>query len=135
MSKENVELVRRIWEAADRRDTDTVLSLYDPEVEIDLSGFPVEAAERKLYRGHEGLRALFGEWRETWANADSELIELIDAGEHVVSIYTYGARGRRSGLSVEERFASVWTIRDDKVVRVQWFTQPAEALEAAGLSE
>ncbi len=60
---------------------------------------------------------------------------MIDAGEHVVSIYTYGARGRRSGLPVEERFASVWTIRDDKVVRVQWFTQPAEALEAAGLSE
>ena len=29
----------------------------------------------------------------------------------------------------------VWTIRDGKVIRVEWFRQRAEALEAAGLSE
>ncbi len=135
MSKENVEIVRRIWEAADRRDSETALSLYDQDVELDLSGFPVLAAEKTLYRGHDGLRNLFGEWSAAWADAESELIELIDAGECVVCIYTYGGHGRRSGLPVEERFAFVSTVRDDKVIRVQWFRQVDEALEAAGLPE
>jgi uncharacterized protein len=135
MSRENVELVRRIWDAADRRDTQAVLSLYDPEVELDVSGFPVVATNANLYRGHEGLRRLFGEWQEIWSDADSDLVELIDAGDRVVSVYNYRGRGRASGVAVEEVFATVWTIRNDKAVRVEWFTGRAEALAAAGLRE
>jgi ketosteroid isomerase-like protein len=37
MSQENVELVRRVYDAAARRDAATVLALYDPEVELDNS--------------------------------------------------------------------------------------------------
>ncbi len=135
MSQENVEVVRRIWEAADRRDAETVLSFYDPEVELDVSGFPVVATNAGHYRGHEGLRQLFGEWREIWSDADSNLVELIDAGDRVISVYNYRGRGRASGVNVEEVFATVWTIEGDRAVRVEWFTGRAEALEAVGLSE
>jgi ketosteroid isomerase-like protein len=135
MSRENVEIVRRIWDAADRRDTQTVFSLYDSEVELDVSGFPIVATNANLYRGYEGLRRLFGEWREIWSDADSNLLELIDAGDRVISVYNYRGRGRASGVAVEEEFATVWTIRNDKAVRVEWFMGRAEALEAAGLRE
>jgi ketosteroid isomerase-like protein len=135
MSRENVEIVRRIWDAADRRDTQAVLSLYDSEVDLDVSGFPVVATDASRYRGHEGLRRLFAEWREIWDDADSQLVELIDAGERVVSVYNYRGRGRASGVSVEGVFATVWTIRDEKAVRVEWFVGRDEALEAVGLRE
>ncbi len=135
MSQENVELVRQIWEAADRRDTATVLSLYDPEVELDLTGFPEEAREGASYSGHEGLQRLFEEWRETWNSAESNLVELIEAGERVVGVYTYRGRGRASGVPIERTFAAVWTIRDAKAVRVEWFVGRGQALAAAGLSE
>ena len=135
MSRENVEVVRRIWDAADRRDTQTVISLYDPEVELDVSGFPVVATNANLYRGHDGLRRLFTEWREIWSDADSNLVELIDAGNRVVSVYTYRGRGRASGASLEGVFATVWTVRGERAVRVQWFMGRDEALEAVGLSE
>jgi ketosteroid isomerase-like protein len=135
MSQEDVEVVRRIWDAADRRDTQTVLSLYDPEVELDVSGFPVVATNESLYRGHEGLQRLFGEWREIWTDAESNLVDLIDAGDRVISIYTYRGRGRASGASLEGTFATVWEIQDKQAVRVQWFTGREEALEAAGLRE
>lgn len=134
MTAENVEVVRRIWDAADRRDTQAVFSLYDPEVELDLSGFPIVATDDRLYRGHEGLRRLFGEWREIWQDADANLVELIDAGDRVVSVYTYRGRGRASGVFVEALFATVWTIRDEKAVRVEWFMGRDEALEAAELA-
>jgi hypothetical protein len=58
--------------------------------------------------------------------------ELIDAGEHVISVVTSRARGRVSGLEVE--CTGVWTIHEGKVVRVEWFESREEALEAAGLT-
>ena len=40
MSRENVELVRRVYEAAARRDSETVYDLYDPDVEWDMTRHP-----------------------------------------------------------------------------------------------
>lgn len=135
MSEGNVEVVRRLWDAADRRDTEEVLSLYDPDVELDVKGFPFVATDERMYRGHAGLRRLFAEWREVWEQANSELIDVIDAGDRIVTVYSYRGRGRLSGLPVEELFATVWTLRDKKVIRVQWFMGREEALQAAGLSK
>ena len=135
MPKDNVEVVRRLWDAAERRDTEAVLSLYDPDVELDVSAFPLADTDETIYRGHAGLRRLFSEWREVWDAADSELIELIDAGDRVVTVYRYRGRGRRSGVPVEEDFVILWTLAAQKVVRVKWFARREEALEAAGLSE
>ena len=135
MTQENVDVVRRIWEAADRRDTQSVLALYDTDVELDLTGLPPEAGEGGIYRGHEGLQRLFREWREVWDDAGSRLVELVDAGDRVISVYTYSGRGRASGVPIRHTFAAAWTIRRGKAVRVEWFVGRREALEAAGLAE
>jgi ketosteroid isomerase-like protein len=64
------------------------------------------------------------------------LEELIDAGDKVISIVTGRARGRASGVEVENRHhGGVWTIRGGKIVQVVWFPTREEAVEAAGLSE
>ncbi len=45
-------------------------------------------------------------------------------------------RGRSaSGLTMDERHAELYTLREGKIVRRQGFSNPNEALEAAGLSE
>jgi ketosteroid isomerase-like protein len=137
MSQENVEVVRRIYEAAARRDTPTVLALYHPEVELDASriGLGGLAGHGGVSHGHEGLRAFFREWHEAWGEIEYDYEELIDAGEQVISIVTRHARGRASGIEVGRSFALLWTIRDGEVVRVVWFLSRAEALQAAGLSK
>jgi len=133
MSEENVEIVRRVYEAAARRDGPTALSLYDPEVEWDISHSPArDLMGHRVYRGHEGLRAFFREWQDAWENVTPDLEELVDAGEHVIAIETTRGRGRLSGVPVTLAHHSVWTIRSGKVVRVAWFGTYAEALEAAG---
>ena len=43
------------------------------------------------------------------------------------------ARGKRSGAPVERRDGRVWTIRDGKPVRLEYYGSRAEAFEAAGL--
>jgi ketosteroid isomerase-like protein len=133
MSEENVEIIRRVYDAAAQRDAETVLALYDPEVELDVSRLGL--ADLNVYHGHDGLRSLFREWNEIWGKIEYDYEELIDVGEHVVSVVTRHARGRASGAEVERPFALVWTLREAKVVRVVWFLTREEALETAELRE
>jgi ketosteroid isomerase-like protein len=44
-------------------------------------------------------------------------------------------RGKGSGVEAEIRCAYVWRFRGGKVVYCKSYVDPAEALEAAGLSE
>ena len=138
MSEENVEIVRRLYEAADRRDAEAVLALYDEGVEVDNTHGPARAflGGSGTYHGHEGLRTFFRDWHEAWDNVESNLGELIDAGERVISVHAYRGRGRASGIEVEwPDLGGIWTIRDGTVISIRWFPTRNEALEAAGLSE
>ena len=140
MSQENLEVVRRVFEAEARGDIETLLALYDPDIEWDNSRSPVgdfAGTVGRVFRGRDGVQRAFREWYEAWEKVDSEVEELIDAGgEHVVSVFTYRARGRTSGAEVEfAHMAGIWTIRNGKVARVAWLPAREDALEGAGLSE
>ena len=129
MSEENLELVRRIYEAAASRDGAAVLSLYDEEVELDASSLGMYS---EVFRGHDGLRKLFGDWHEAWGEIEYSYEELIDVDEErVISVVTRHARGKASGVDVQHPFALLWTLRDGRVVRVTWYLSLEEALEAA----
>jgi ketosteroid isomerase-like protein len=57
----------------------------------------------------------------------------IDAGDRVVVVARLSARGKASDVSLERHDGMVWTVRDGKAVRLDYFNNPTEALEAAGL--
>ena len=140
MSEENVEVVRQLFEAVARRDRERVLSLYDPNVEVDGSRHrwaEVLGTEHAHVRGHEALRAWSREYYAMWENLEDTLEELIDAGdENVVTIVTTSGKARASGIEIEwKHHAGIWSVRDGKVTRVVWYPTRAEALEAAGLTE
>jgi ketosteroid isomerase-like protein len=137
MASANVEIVRAVYEAVARRDAATVLGLYDPEVELDGSRLPESGLSGQTHplRGHEGLRSLHREWNKAWSSAEDHCEELIDAGEHVISVVTRRGRGRASGAEVETRRAGVWTIREGKVVRTVWFPSVEDALKAVRLTD
>jgi ketosteroid isomerase-like protein len=139
LSEENVEIVRRLYTAVVQRDSATVYSLYHPEFEFDGSRSrwaEMLPGDLAIFRGHHTLhkwsQAYYGEWE----NLQDDIEELIDAGDQVVSVVTTRARGRASGIEVEwKENAGLWTLRDGKIVRIEWFPSRAEALEAAGISE
>jgi ketosteroid isomerase-like protein len=138
VSRENVELVRRLYDAVASRDTDTVLSIYHPELEWDHSHNTELAAlvGGETYRGHEGLRRWSREFYSAFDDVEAELEELIDAGDKVIVVLNYRGRGRVSGIEVGfTRMAGVMTIRDGQVVRAEWYRDGAQALEAAGVEQ
>ena len=58
-----------------------------------------------------------------------------DVGDRVVSLFRMRAVGAGSGAVVERGDGIVWTFRDDKLFRVDYFNDQDEALEAVGLRE
>ena len=87
-----------------------------------------------VFNGHEGLRTLLSATGTRRGSCEPELEELIDGGEQIVSIGRPEGGGG-SGAVVELPHAAVWTFREGKIVKVVWFADRAEALEAAGLRE
>ena len=61
--------------------------------------------------------------------------ELIDRpGDRVLAVERWVFRGR-DGIELELELPNLYTFRDGLIVRIDGFTDKAEALEAAGLRE
>jgi ketosteroid isomerase-like protein len=131
MSQENVELVRGSFEAYLRGDLETALAGFDPEVEIYDHDIP-DAGE---YRGLEGVLRWQDDWDREWESWRWDPEEYIDAGERVVAVLRVYAKGRQSGVEVERLDGAVYTMRDGKCVRLDYYGSKEQALEAVGLRE
>jgi ketosteroid isomerase-like protein len=65
-----------------------------------------------------------------------EVVDIHDAGDdRVVGVVRQRGRSKSSGVSVDMRYAQVFTIRDGKHVRMEMYNDPDEALKAVGLAE
>jgi uncharacterized protein len=133
MSQANVENVRKILDAANRRDAAAVLSYADPEVEFQSA--IIGGAEGNTYRGHQGVRDWIAETDAAFEQLRTEPEEFRDLGDDVLLIGRLHARGRESGVEIESPVAWIFTFRDGKGVRARGYLSIQEALETAGLSE
>jgi ketosteroid isomerase-like protein len=131
MSQENVEIVRRSFKAFNRGDLNAVLKDTAPDFELDFSRAvgPVHGVFRL-----DQMERFLSEGTESWESVRIEADELIDAGEHVVGTLAGSMRGR-DGIEVTSLTTWVWTFRDGKAMRLCYYQDKAEALEAAGLPE
>ena len=133
MSEENVETLRRLLDAFNRRDKAAWIALSDPETE---NFPPKEWPEQASIRGPEAIWDFFVEAVGAWEEGSFEWAEFIDAGANtIVAHQRREMRGRTSGAAVAWSYWVVFMFRDGKLLRSEWFADRAEALEAAGLSE
>ena len=134
MSQENVETIQALYDATAAGDTGAALARIDPEIEINYRGVVPELKDRDL-RGHAGVAELMTTITGEFSDFEAHPEEIIDGGEHVVVVVFQRGTGRVSGATVERLVGQVWTVREGRAVRWRIFTDKAEALEAAGLSE
>jgi ketosteroid isomerase-like protein len=137
MSQENVEIVKEIMQlmsvaAAGGGPTPGLIERFAPDVVVDMSR---RVFNPDVYEGHEGLRRLGREVNEVWASFRIEPERFIESGDRVIVIERRRGRGKESQVEVEARSGVIWTLRDGKVVRMETDLAPADALQAAGLSE
>jgi ketosteroid isomerase-like protein len=137
MSQENVEVVRRIYEAWIARDYETVVSAYDAEIRLNPDPEASWVGMDENYLGHEGVRRYLRAVYEAFEDYRPEIEQIIDVGEgRVLTLAVEHGRGRGSGAQVQAaRTAHLWTLRNGKAVQIDLFLDRKRALEAVGLSE
>jgi ketosteroid isomerase-like protein len=141
MSKENVEIMRRMYEAwlaggsavfGDARMND----LLDPEFELHPDPGAYWVGVDETYRGPEGLAKYMAAIYDAFDDYTPEVEQFLDAEDKVVTLAVEHGRGRDSGAEVEHRrTAHVWTLRDGKPVRLDLYLDRQRALDDLGLSE
>ena len=104
---------------------------YHPEVESVRPGLP----DGKTYTGLDGLRDMWLEWLAPWTRYRVEAEDVIDLGDRVLILVHAFGRLEGSQGEVENTSASLWTVRDRKIARVEFYVDRTEALKAAGLEE
>src|SRR5215204_674539 len=120
MSQENVELIRRGYEAFNRGDIeDAVVALAVPDSEFITARLMPGVEEG--YQGPEGFRRFVNFFWEVFDNPRVEVRDLVDAGDQVLATVTNHGRGKESGVEASWTTWTVWTLREGKVVRGQAF--------------
>jgi len=123
------DTIQALLEAWRRGDVD--LALLDPEVTYEDYDLPDHAGE--IYHGPVGVLEAMESWSEPYEEMTNELQRIVGSGDCLVAIHRFRARARHTGIEFDQPTAYVYTFRDGKIIRIQGFWDPAEALAVAGL--
>jgi uncharacterized protein len=135
MAEENVQIVRRVFDAFVRRDVDGALEVMHPEVEFTAPATQELAEKDVSYRGHDGVRDYFDDVARVWKALEVFLHEYHDVGDdRVLVVGRVRARGTK-GRIVDGPAQWAWRIEDDKIVWGHVFTDRDQAVHAIGLAE
>jgi ketosteroid isomerase-like protein len=123
-----VDLIRRGYEAWNRRDVDAVIEFLNPEIRWE--GY-THIPESGTLIGRDQVRSWLERFLEAWEELDIEVTETIDKGDQVIALVRFRALGKESGVEVEGGVdAHVWTVRNGKAVAVRLYQGTREALAA-----
>ena len=132
MSEENVNILRRGYEAFNRGDIDTVMGLMDPNIEWqepDVEGLP----QRGTHHGPEDVaNNVFGAIVGNWDSFQAVPEDFMDAGDRVVVLGHLAGTGKASGRTLDAPYAHVLTLRDGKAVHFRAYADTANALQSLG---
>lgn len=134
MSDENVQIVRKAFDAFTRRDVGAALEVMNPAVELHTPATAALAQQETPYQGHDGIRRYFEHVEQVWEELEVILLEYHDAGEHVMVAGRVRAK-ERSGRVVDTPAHWAWRIHGDRITWGCVYTDRKQALEAVGLSE
>lgn len=134
MSEDNVELIRRIYDAWNRGDVESTFEVFDHDIEWIL---PEGGLNSGIYRGHDAVRELLEGYLEALDFLRPEPERFFDAPGRVVAFIRTSIRGKGSGAEATVRPAHLWAIRKGKVVRMEVFptAERGKALEVLELQE
>jgi ketosteroid isomerase-like protein len=131
MSQENVDIVRGMYEARDRGDGEGLLACFHPQVVLDAR----VRMDGGVVHGREAAGRVIAEWVSAFDNWNEEIHEIRDLGRQVLVVATQRGHAKESGVTVESRYALLYTADGCQITRMALFDGEAEALAAAAAAE
>jgi ketosteroid isomerase-like protein len=135
MSEENLAVFRAVRQAYNRRDAEGVVEHAHPDVEWRSAAETLLGGDQSVYRGHDGLRAMFRDVDEALTGIETGWDWVRDLGDRIVSTGFFRSSGVESGAETESPVSAVADFRDGKLLRVTTYFDRDAALRAAGLDE
>jgi ketosteroid isomerase-like protein len=133
VSEEKRDLLRELYAAWQGEDGETAPHRFlADDFEYVNPPYAIHPGTR---RGKAGWSAASRNLSDSFDSWSHHVDEMIDAGDKVLVFATFRACGRGSSMDLEKFEPHLWTFREGKVVRFEWFNDRDEALRAAGLPE
>jgi ketosteroid isomerase-like protein len=114
---DEIEIVRGLYEAFERRDLDAMLAALSEDAELFLEGTARLAGRTGPYRGHAGLREYFADVERLW---DGLVLHALDYRAVPGSVIVMGhITGQREGLDVRRAAVWTWKVKDGRALSVK----------------
>jgi ketosteroid isomerase-like protein len=125
----NEQLIRRGFELVNRGDVEGTVAIAAPDCEIRTV---LTSVAGQTHRGHEGVRQWFRDVDEAFEEVEQRVVRIVEVDdERGIVVVRFLARGRGSGVAVDQEIASLWTIRDGLVQSLESYQSFEEAQAAA----
>ena len=113
-----------------RGGVDAVVDFSDPEIEYrEDPKFP----QAEVHRGRDAVLRQAQEFYASFSEYRIEIEDLFGVEDKVVGVFHEIGRGKASGAPVDRRVGWIFTIRAGKLLRMEIYLDPADALEAVGV--
>jgi ketosteroid isomerase-like protein len=132
MSQSDIEGLRARYAAVSSGDRAAIYRDVQPGFTLKT---PDSFPSPETYLGREEATRFVEDF---WGPFDEVIIEpqeFFESDDRIVALLQVRLRHKGSSAFVEIQVANLWTMRDGKPSRCEWFPEHGKALEAVGLSE
>ena len=140
MSQENLEdFIRRAYarfnqaerEPPDEEDLASLDFWHPDSVYVNDANDP----DPGIHKGINAVRRQIGRWVEAYPDLQVDPLEIQTNGDLAFLWVRFSGHGAGSGVPIDMELAHVLTVKGGKTRRLEEYSERADALEAAGLSE
>jgi len=115
-----------------RGDLEGALENLGPDIEFVSSGlFP---GVEPVYRGHEGFRRFWSDFRETWEEIKFEIEHLVPGEPPRFAVLGHFEATGRDGIGVGRPIGMVFSVPDEMATRIESHPTWDAACDAAGVA-
>ena len=134
MSEQNLDVVRRGYEAFGRGDINALLGLFDEQISWVTPG-PPELATSGRRTGPQEVAGFFAAVNQLFDIQRFEPRELLAQGDRVIVVGSETAVARSTGKTIELDWVHAFTLRGGKVVAFQEFFDTAAVMSALSAAQ
>jgi ketosteroid isomerase-like protein len=129
MSRENVPLVRRAYEAWNEGGSESAKEFWAEDLEFH---DPPSLPDPRVVRGRDAAAAYLTDQVSVVGDMKVTLVDVRTRGDAVVLRMELTLHGAESGVDIPGEIAQVVEVADGRLQRIRLFMTWEEALEAAG---